>query len=353
MVEASLPTAATGEAQKAEGVDEWACMACTFYNTPSSTRCDMCGEAQQQHLSSTLPKVAAPAFRTTGTVVLKTGVASSDCLGVTNSGDSDFTARRGLNDLDLAREGGDMSRKTKRCRVFADDDGDKGGLIDSPRVSILPVEHIGSHAKTSANKTKNRANAQGNLEEGAGEGVWEMATAQETLLLSRDGEDDEMSGNEAMVARGDDSPPLRKQASVGGAPFEGTPSPSVTTAAAAVPASSPPSESPPRVPRQAPLRARYQLRSVLHHLGRHAFAGHYVTDVRDRGSGAFRGYGVHGKDGVLEVTGGDGSAAGAGRGGGGGWKRHNDSLVSPVSEATALEGAARRSCYICFYSLVG
>ncbi|CAN0028994.1 unnamed protein product, partial [Hapterophycus canaliculatus] len=71
-----------------------------------------------------------------------------------------------------------------------------------------------------------------------------------------------------------------------------------------------------------PLRARYELRGILHHLGQHAFAGHYVTDVREGGEGKSRG-----------------------------WKRYDDSVVTPVTEGGALEGAARRTCYICFYSL--
>ncbi|CAN0451256.1 unnamed protein product, partial [Ectocarpus fasciculatus] len=69
-----------------------------------------------------------------------------------------------------------------------------------------------------------------------------------------------------------------------------------------------------------PLRARYELRGILHHLGRHAFAGHYVTDVREEGRK--------------------------------GWKRYDDSVVSPVTEAEALGGEAQRTCYLCFYSLV-
>ena len=46
------------------------------------------------------------------------------------------------------------------------------------------------------------------------------------------------------------------------------------------------------------------------------------------------------------------AAAAAGRSVVGRWKRHNDSVVTPVSEATVLDGLARRTCYICFYSLV-
>lgn len=149
---------------------------------------------------------------------------------------------------------------------------------------------------------------------------------------------------------------------------------------------------PPRIARKAPLRARYELRGVLHHLGRHAFAGHYVTDVRERaqrptpsssstlqqqqqqlkdkntvedtqqgGVGSGRGGVLVGDRGRGESTAGVGEEggrgvegeAGEGKGrGSGGWKRHDDSVVLPVSEATALDGAARRTCYICFYSLV-
>lgn len=99
-----------------------------------------------------------------------------------------------------------------------------------------------------------------------------------------------------------------------------------------------------RVARKGPLRARYELRGILHHLGQHAFAGHYVTDVReeeggDSGSGRASG---------RQAARGKGRATEAG----GAWKRHDDSVVAPVSEAKALDGAAQRTCYICFYSLV-
>ena len=98
--------------------------------------------------------------------------------------------------------------------------------------------------------------------------------------------------------------------------------------------------SPPRILREGPLRARYQLQGVLHHLGRNAFAGHYVTDVREVSHGP-------GESKRHEEEQGKGdSNAEVGR-----WKRHDDSVVSPVSEATALDGPARRSAYICFYSL--
>ncbi|CAM9603790.1 unnamed protein product [Discosporangium mesarthrocarpum] len=88
-----------------------------------------------------------------------------------------------------------------------------------------------------------------------------------------------------------------------------------------------------RVSREGPLRARYRLQGVLHHLGPHAFAGHYVTDVWESGS---------------NEDGDDGGSGGAGT-----WKRHDDSAVVSVGESKALEGEARRSCYICFYALAG
>ncbi|CBJ26870.1 hypothetical protein Esi_0048_0091 [Ectocarpus siliculosus] len=123
----------------------------------------------------------------------------------------------------------------------------------------------------------------------------------------------------------------------------------------------PPPEQPQalRVPRKGPLRARYELRGILHHLGRHAFAGHYVTDVREEGGGGGRGGG--GSGGGGSGGGGDGGIVGAagswggkaGREGGGrGWKRYDDSVVSPLTEAEALGGEAQRTCYLCFYSLV-
>lgn len=119
----------------------------------------------------------------------------------------------------------------------------------------------------------------------------------------------------------------------------------------------PPPEQPQatRVPRKGPLRARYELRGILHHRGRHAFAGHYVTDVREEGSGGGNG------SGGGSGGGGDGGVVGAARswggkagreGGGRGWKRYDDSVVSPVTEAEALDGEAQRTCYLCFYSLV-
>ena len=98
--------------------------------------------------------------------------------------------------------------------------------------------------------------------------------------------------------------------------------------------------SPLRLLREGPLQARYQLQGVLHHLGQDAHDGHYVTDVREvpRGTGESE---------LLSERQGEGDAIEqVGR-----WKRHDDTFVSPVSEATALEGPARRSAYICFYSL--
>ncbi|CAM9682636.1 unnamed protein product [Chrysoparadoxa australica] len=76
-----------------------------------------------------------------------------------------------------------------------------------------------------------------------------------------------------------------------------------------------------RPARVGPLRSRYRLQSVLHHLGGHAFAGHYISDVKDwKKSGA-------------------------------GWKRFDDSLVREITQADALGGSAKKSCYIAFYAL--
>lgn len=103
-------------------------------------------------------------------------------------------------------------------------------------------------------------------------------------------------------------------------------------------------EAPARVPREGPVRARYELRGVLHHLGQNAFEGHYVTDVREASSIGLV---------AVEKDEDGGEAEGNETGGRGGrWKRHDDSVVLPLSEAMALDGAAQRTCYICFYSLV-
>lgn len=105
-----------------------------------------------------------------------------------------------------------------------------------------------------------------------------------------------------------------------------------------------------RVPRKGPLSARYELRGILHHLGQHAFAGHYVTDVRQDESFARAAVaGDRVASGETTSAGGKGSGA---KGGVRGWKRHDDSVVAAVSEAKALDVAAQRTCYVCFYSLV-
>lgn len=138
----------------------------------------------------------------------------------------------------------------------------------------------------------------------------------------------------------------------------------------------------PRVMRKEPLRARYELRGVLHHLGESAFAGHYVTDVRDTvedkaqestpsvlppAGGKLTGNALEmlseakrdrvSGDGAgrMQVAGDEAGRRATSRAGqkvGSVWRRHNDSVVVPVSEAAALDGEARRTCYICFYSLV-
>lgn len=99
--------------------------------------------------------------------------------------------------------------------------------------------------------------------------------------------------------------------------------------------------SPTRAPRKGTLRARYELRGVLHHIGQNAEEGHYFTDVRE----ALPRGGRCGKAGRAATAAERGSVVG-------GWKRHDDSIVTPVSEAEVLDGPARRTCYICFYSLV-
>ncbi|CAM9382185.1 unnamed protein product [Choristocarpus tenellus] len=103
---------------------------------------------------------------------------------------------------------------------------------------------------------------------------------------------------------------------------------------------------PAKVLRAEALHARYRLQSVLHHLGPDAFAGHYVTDVRDLPTAKSAKCSS-----VSGGNGGDGSGNSVeGQGGSGGWKRFDDSVVESVSEARALEGEAHRTCYICFYA---
>ena len=59
---------------------------------------------------------------------------------------------------------------------------------------------------------------------------------------------------------------------------------------------------------------------VIRHIGRYAFSGHYIADVRTRESAGL------------------GSAAGKG---GVSWKRHDDSVVSKVSEQASHTRVAR------------
>lgn len=96
-----------------------------------------------------------------------------------------------------------------------------------------------------------------------------------------------------------------------------------------------------RIRRKEPLRSRYSLRGVLHHLGETAFTGHYVTDIRE----------VLSQAGKHQKAGKGATSAATGQPDVVRWERHNDSVVVPVSQAVALEGAARSSCYMCFYSM--
>ena len=94
----------------------------------------------------------------------------------------------------------------------------------------------------------------------------------------------------------------------------------------------------------APLRSRYDLKCVVRHLGRAAFAGHYNTDVRGSTS-ATQKKGC--KKSVFNVDSGS-EEEGVG---GDAWSRFDDSSVQAgLSQASVLEGDKnQRSAYLLFY----
>jgi ubiquitin C-terminal hydrolase len=65
------------------------------------------------------------------------------------------------------------------------------------------------------------------------------------------------------------------------------------------------------------LHSQYALTAVVHHLGHHAFAGHYVTDVKS----------------------------------GDKWQRHDDSVVREVDPEKVVQGQSAATCYILIFSL--
>lgn len=68
-----------------------------------------------------------------------------------------------------------------------------------------------------------------------------------------------------------------------------------------------------------PLRARYNLCGIVHHIGESALSGHYVADTCKSPDS--------------------------------GWTRFDDIYTTSVPEAVALEGSAEKTSYMCLYSL--
>ena len=88
-----------------------------------------------------------------------------------------------------------------------------------------------------------------------------------------------------------------------------------------------------------PCESRYTLRSIVRHVGKNAFSGHYNTDVRCSG----------GRDGG---SGGSGSEGGSGlKKNETGWKRYDDSTVSPITADNALGSASQSKGYLYFFEL--
>ena len=94
---------------------------------------------------------------------------------------------------------------------------------------------------------------------------------------------------------------------------------------------------------------QYQLQCIVRHTGRHAFAGHYTTDVRG--------------DLTLESTSSENApprpakrqrtdAASGGVSKATQWYRHNDSTVTALGDDTAdVAAQSSRSCYMLMYTL--
>lgn len=335
----------------------WACSACTFHNKQDSTICEICSAPRP--LPPPLPPLAAASRLPSTAAISATTAAMTVTPGSIDSGGGGGGASRGNGGF--VGEGGgrqifddpDVHRSKLGLAVTADG--------DEARCELEKAGASGTYRSLNCNEQEMEREREGPAAVAAAAAVAATATVVTTGDTAAEGpaEDVEL----------------------------------------------------PRVVRKGPLRPRYELRGVLHHLGPHAFAGHYVTDVREGGkggsggsssiggsgrdsgggSGSGSGCSAGGGSSVVDMSrknasdegviadgegeraegrggayqtgagrgeggeGGEGAGAGAGAGGrvvSDGWKRYDDSLVVPVSEAAALHGAARQTCYICFYSLV-
>ena len=89
-----------------------------------------------------------------------------------------------------------------------------------------------------------------------------------------------------------------------------------------------------RVPRMERLQAKYELTAVVHHLGRHAFAGHYITSVKKPEEAS-----------SSEKTGAAASDDGQT------WTEFNDSITMSRRESAVLQ-KAQEDGYIFFFRAV-
>jgi uncharacterized UBP type Zn finger protein len=86
------------------------------------------------------------------------------------------------------------------------------------------------------------------------------------------------------------------------------------------------------------------LTSVVHHLGNHAFAGHYVTSAYAQP--------VEASDACRENGEGNASRAVSSAASGGRWVLYNDAATTLTDEAAVLE-RAEESGYIYFFTALG
>jgi Ubiquitin carboxyl-terminal hydrolase len=101
-----------------------------------------------------------------------------------------------------------------------------------------------------------------------------------------------------------------------------------------------------RIPRAELLKARYQLTGVVHHIGRTAFYGHYVMNVRNpsKSSGSS-------SSSSSSSGGGSSSSSSSSSSSGDCWRQYDDSIVRDISSSKALQGDAQQSCYLAFYTV--
>lgn len=314
------------------GGDVWECSACTFHNEGDSTVCEICSALRPLRPPPPLPSLAFAPRAPTTTAITATTVTPEGVAGDSGGG--------------TGGTGG------------GGDDGGGREIYTNPAVYDSQLEET----PTAADGDEARRGKEARRKRDASEN---------SPPLKR--------GKRQEMEREREGPVAAAAAAAGATVAEGAATGAAKGAAE--------DAEPPRVARKGPLRPRYELRAVLHHLGPHAFAGHYVTDVRESGGGGGSGGGSSGGSSGSGGSGGGGGSGGSGSsgvgsgsvvdlsqknasdvGGGGGregtgarggaaagrggWKRYDDSLVAPVSEATALHGEARRTCYICFYALV-